>query len=552
MPTTLRRLILPLLLAAAILPYFVDLGGSSIWDANEAYYVETPREMMDRGDYVFPMWNYEPRLNKPVLSYWMVIGLYKMFGVSVGVERIGIAIAGMLIIAAAFVLGGLLSHRRFAWPAALLAATGLAVDPRLFMFARRIFIDMWISAFMVLTLVLFALSERMPERRRLFLVLMYVSAGLGVLTKGPIAVLLPGLVFAAYLLAHGELKRATQMMIPAGILIVLAIVVPWYFQLYQRDGWKYIVSFFVGENVGRFTSGIGQQEPRSWYFYAPVVFGDSLPLSLFLVPAAMLWWRTRERMQTLLWLWIVLIVVFFSFSHDKQDLYIFPIAPAVAALAAAAIVRRDEIPKSVWIASAVLGILVAALGAAILFLFERGGRVYSIEGARAVGLLALGGGIAAFALGASRRVWGAVVSVLITFAAVNWLLVLRVLPDFERYKPVPALSDYLRPMLEPDDRIAHFNVALPSMVYYLRHHVDPYYSPDEFVRAMHSNARVFGMVRADDYALLEPRVADVTCVLHRVPTFDVKLKNILAQRALPEIVLITNRCGEPRPGGQVR
>ena len=59
--------------------------------------------------------------------------------------------------------------------AAWWAAVGLAVSPRLLMFSRRIFIDIWISVFMALTLLFFALSERYPARRRLFLVLMYVS-----------------------------------------------------------------------------------------------------------------------------------------------------------------------------------------------------------------------------------------------------------------------------------------------------------------------------------------------------------------------------------------
>ncbi len=88
-----------LLLSLALCPYFVDLGGSSIWDANEAFYVETPREMMERGDYVNPRFNYEPRINKPVLSYWIVAGFYKAFGVSVGVQRIPIAIGGIVLIA---------------------------------------------------------------------------------------------------------------------------------------------------------------------------------------------------------------------------------------------------------------------------------------------------------------------------------------------------------------------------------------------------------------------------------------------------------------------
>ena len=116
---------------------------------------------------------------------------------------------------------------------------------------------------MAATLMFFALAERYPQRRRLFLALMYVSVGLGVLTKGPVAVALPGLVFLIYLLAHKELRRVTKMMIPAGIAIVLAIVVPWYAALYERDGWTHIASFFVGENLGRFSEGSGSIRPRS-------------------------------------------------------------------------------------------------------------------------------------------------------------------------------------------------------------------------------------------------------------------------------------------------
>ena len=61
-----RCLALFALLAAAILPYFIDLGGSSIWDANEAFYVETPREMLQRGDFISPTFNDQPRLNTSI------------------------------------------------------------------------------------------------------------------------------------------------------------------------------------------------------------------------------------------------------------------------------------------------------------------------------------------------------------------------------------------------------------------------------------------------------------------------------------------------------
>ena len=83
------------------------------------------------------------------------------------------------------------------------------------------------------------------------MLLMYASGGLGVLTKGPVAAALPGLVFGIYLVVHGEWRRVREIMIPAGVVVVLAIVVPWYAALYHRYGWTYITSFFVGENVAR-------------------------------------------------------------------------------------------------------------------------------------------------------------------------------------------------------------------------------------------------------------------------------------------------------------
>jgi hypothetical protein len=146
-----------------------------------------------------------------------------------------------------------------------------------------------------------------------------------------------------------------------------------------------------------------------------------------------------------------------------------------------------------------------------------------------------------------RRVLGAVTVLLAALIAFNWVFVTGVLPSFERYKPVPPLSEFLRDRLQPDDRIAHFNVALPSMVYYLRHRVEPHYSAEGFVDAMRSPERVYGVVSARDYEGMKTSLDGRACVLYRVPTCDVKLKNILARESLPELLLLTNRCEEPVP-----
>jgi 4-amino-4-deoxy-L-arabinose transferase-like glycosyltransferase len=580
-----RRLALFVLLAASILPYFIDLNGSAIWDANEAFYVETPREMIQRGDFVSPTFNYLPRLNKPVLSYWIVAAFYRIFGVSVGVQRLPIALGALAMILTAFLLakagadppagsGG----RDTATESAFWAAAGLAVAPRLMMFGRRIFIDIYISMFMALTLLFFALSERYPERRRLFLLLMYGSVGLGMLTKGPVAAALPALVFAIYLLVHRELGRVREMMIPAGIVVVLAIVVPWYAALYHRYGWTYITSFFVGENIARYTEGIGVETRRGPLFYIPVVFSDSFPWSLCLFGAAGLWladWRAARglaverglktvpdgltyedaarlafRVRTLLWLWVLGIVAFFTFSAAKQDLYIFPIVPAVAALAGLFVARETADgtparPLSLRITAVVIGLLLAVAGVGTLYIFQAAGKVYALDGAAFVGAAAAVGGAVALVLALANRARAALAVVLLSLITLNWAFVIRVLPSFERYKPVPPLSAAIRERLADGDVVAHYNVALPSMVYYLGRHIEILFDRDAFLEMLRGDRRVFAVLSASDYSQLQPTIRTYgveTCVLDRRPTVNIKLKAVLARDPLPEVLLITNRC----------
>ncbi|HXG68337.1 MAG TPA: glycosyltransferase family 39 protein, partial [Blastocatellia bacterium] len=272
-----RRLILFLTLALAVAPYFIGLGASSLWDSNEAFYAGTPREMMESGDYLNPSFNYRPRFNKPPLSYWVVAGFYKVFGVSEWAERLPIALAALALIGAAFLLGRVI----FSPEAGLFAAIAMAAAPRFLMFSRRIMIDVTLAMFMGLTLLFFVLAERRPERRRLYLALMYVSVGLGILTKGPVAAALPAGAFLIYLWAIRDLGRIRRMMLPAGALIVALIVLPWYVAVYWQHGWHYIATFLLKDNLSRYTEPVWGPR-RGIFFYFPVLLGDMFPWSVFL------------------------------------------------------------------------------------------------------------------------------------------------------------------------------------------------------------------------------------------------------------------------------
>ena len=553
------HLVFVALLGAAVTPFFVNLGDSSIWDANEAYYVETPREMIESGDWINPSFNYEPRFNKPVLSYWIVGGLYQVFGVSLVVERAAIAGAAVIMLIAVWFMARASSPQPLA---PLLATLGLAVGPRFFMFSRRIFVDMAVTAMMTLTLLFFVLAERYPSRRRLFLVLMYVSVGLGVLTKGPVAAVIPFLVFTAYLGVHRELGRLREMMIPAGSVIALTIVAPWYVRLYMQHGWTHITAFFIGENIGRFTETIGVQA-RGPEFYIPVLFSDMLPWSLCLPAVVVTWWADRRRepeamsvrIRTLLLLWIAVIVVVFSLSQTKQDLYIFPIVAAVAVLGgdwvARALARRsvrvqaDQAPGR-WFTGTltVIGIVMTLLGAGVLYLFS-GDRTVYIDGTRAAAMIAIVGGLVVAILPWRGRYAVAVSAALLVLIGFNWILAVRALPDFERYKPVVPLTRIIEQRAGPDDVVAHFDVALPSMVYYLRRHIEGGLDEGTFARLLGSDRRVFAVLPEDRYEALKGTFGVETCVIGRHLTSDIRLRSLLEQQPPPEVFLITNRCPAP-------
>jgi len=541
---------LKLLVAASALLLFLGLDASTIWDANEAYYVETPRQMVQSGDYVNPSFNGAPRFNKPVLSYWVVAGFYKVFGVSVWAERVAIAIGALGIAAAAFVIARVTWSLRAAWIAALVILSA----PRVVFFARRIFIDVWVTMFMSLVLMFFVLAEARPQHRRRYLLLMYAAAGLGMLTKGPVAVVLPALAFGLYLLLERRLRDIPRMHLVTGALIVLAIVAPWYGMVYAQHGWDYIREFFIGENLERYSDTYGEQA-RSVFFYIPVLLTELFPWSLFVPvavaqtfrPAVAQAFRPAGALTKLLLCWIAVIVLVFTFSSTKQDLYIFPIAAALAALIAGLLDRAiDGVQPAARYARwtwPVIVVLLLVFGVGLLRLFGAGGSPFFVRGAGVAAGLMLAGAAAVSVYWLRRRAFEAVAALGVTFVAVNYTLVLVSLPDFERFKPVAPLSAAARTR-HPDARVIQYRVALPSMVWYLERPVEEVLDEPVLRARLARDGETLVLLKERDYPAVQALAP--TCIIDRRPLLDVKLREIMAGTALPQMLLVSNRCDRSR------
>ena len=529
-----------LLVASAIL-LFVDLGASTIWDANEAFYVETPRQMVLTGDYVNPSFNGQPRFNKPVLSYWVVAGFYKVMGESVTAERAAIALGTLLLIGATFAIG-----RTLGGPGAGVAsALVIASAPIVMLWSRRIFIDVWFTTFLALALMCYVLAEAHPQRRRRSLVGMYVAIGLAMLTKGPVAIAVPGLALVVHMTLTRTLRDLRVMMIPIGIVIIAAVVAPWYIADYHQHGWTHIHDFFIGENFDRYTETFGIQNRPPW-FYIPVLLSDLTPWSLFLPAALWLAWRERRPDLRLMVVWITMFAGVFTLSKTKQDLYIFPAAPAIAALIGVLIARSIGTGTGLWNDSVgrlarggamLTALILVAFGAFAIQLTWITNAIPNLRQAALVGTVLVAGGVIAGILAFRARLVTVAISLGATAVLVNWLLVLLVMRPFEVFKPVAPMSEWLRGHAN-GAVVAHYKTPLPSMTYYLGRPVTPVFDINAMTSLIDQESSLYVMARPGDIAEIIAHNAVPVCVVdkRKLPVFDAKLSEITSGH-LPEIWL---------------
>lgn len=538
-----------LLLALALPVFFVFLGANSVWDTNEAFYVETPRQMVRSGDYVNPSFNGAPRFNKPVLSYWTVAALYRAFGDSVAVERLGIAAGAVAIVLAAFLIGRAVRGTL----AGLLAALIVATSPRVVWLARKIFIDVYLTTCTSLALAAFVLAQSRPEHRRRYLFLMYAAIGLGVLTKGPVAVAIPALVCLAWLASERRLSDLKGLMLVPGAALVLAIVLPWYVAVYLQHGWTYITSFLFEENLSRYATTAMTPGNRNVTFYLPVLLGELFPWApLMIVPlvgVAAAWRRRsdqRASLERLLWIWIVAFVLIFSFSRTKEDLYIFPVVPAVAALVAVALADafregRTRLLSVLFVFASTLCVLAAG---ALFWLFGPSAGFYSLPEIRPYAVILGLTGAAAGALWLTARRVTAVATLAAGFIALNYVFVGPVLQAVERSKPVPPLARTIAQRAAPDAKLGYFNMGLQSFVYYTDRGRVQDIGIAEQAKAFFYDAREsWAIMGVEEWNAVRALVPGV-CIAdrHSLSIFDARLEEIVNRKPPKDVLLVKNHC----------
>jgi 4-amino-4-deoxy-L-arabinose transferase-like glycosyltransferase len=310
--------------------FFPNLGQRALWEYDEAMHAQVAREMLQRGDWCTPVFNGVNFYDKPVLHFWLVLVSYCALGVNELAARLPAAVMGLC----GTLLVYIWARTLFGCLTAFLSALVLATSVEYVILSQNIIHDLTLSFFISLVLFLFHKASREQGFTKITFICFYAALGCAVLTKGPIGLLLPGLIIFLYLLKTKQWRLVLNRNIFIGAAIFLIIALPWYVIMAQRHP-DYLQAFLIKGNIARFFSrNAGHKEP--FYFYVQMLAAGFFPWTVFIPSALYLHYNNYRASKSADTLFLLLAAVapfiFFSLSRSKLPTYILPVFPALAIL----------------------------------------------------------------------------------------------------------------------------------------------------------------------------------------------------------------------------
>jgi 4-amino-4-deoxy-L-arabinose transferase-like glycosyltransferase len=446
--------------AAALLAAVIALPGLSafaLFDVDEAVFSEATREMVASGDYGTPRYNGANRFDKPILFYWIQAASFRVLGISELSARLPSAIAAILLALACH----LFARRLWGEREALRAAAALVLCPFFLVYSHAAVTDMMLTLFIAASIFAFAAWGDEPDSPagRWGLRLFYVFAALALLTKGLIGVLIPAGTAVWTMILSPDRRRIWKAISPSGILLFLAIAVPWHAAMLSLHGDAFTSAYFGKHHFARYTSVISGHTGPVWY-YLPVLAIGFFPWIARVPEGAAQVWKSRRMSERTLVVWAALVVLFFSFSSTKLPNYVLPAVPALALLAGRARAGR----LAAMSAGAVAALL--AVGAVVAWRMEEVESL-AIRPGLAVAAAAMAGLAVAAWSGARRDPFWRLAP-----AAAAFLLavVFGILPAVNR-RAQGTLRDYAlqaRETLPAGGTLFAFRINAPSVSFYAR------------------------------------------------------------------------------------
>lgn len=367
--------------------YFSGLGVALV-GPDEPRYAQIAREMFDRGDWVTPTLGGFSWFEKPALLYWLQIGSYSIFGVNEFAARLPSAIFGILTIGSLWLIAR--SVRQSGFPAIVVAVTASTLG--LIVFSHGASFDIMVTFPMTAAMVSFFIYDRAKTRPSGNLIergrpkwhipplaAFYFFVGVAVLAKGLIGIVLPyGIVAVYFLMSRRWPNRQLVISLFWGTLVAVVVASTWYLPMYLTHGYAFLDEFFVQHHFQRYTSNkYLHPQPFHFFFWVlPLMTIPWLPFFAAAIIRGLLDLFSRKHAEpesrrstnedaehpesdgpqfpnslsallTFSAAWIMVPLIFFSFSGSKLPGYILPSVPPAVLIACVLI--ADLIARSyIW------------------------------------------------------------------------------------------------------------------------------------------------------------------------------------------------------------
>lgn len=476
-----------------------------LWEPEELRYAEIAREMVVSGDWVVPHLNGKIYPDKPPLYFWMIaVSSLALGGMNEFTVRLPSALAGIGCLVMTYLFGRRLFDERTARLAALL----LLATPFFLWTANEARMDMPMLFFILLALYCLYLNYLRGGQSWGLHVAAYVCMGLGTLTKAPVAIILPLLTMAAYVVWRRDVRYLLKLGLPTGLLICALVILPWLVPACLRAGQDYTHNILFHQTLDRYVEGIRHKAP--FYRYFLVFPADFLPWTLFLPTMLHLvrpggFAAHRDRLMFPVAWWAV-VFVFFSFSSGKRTIYILPLFPAAALWLACvldALLSPSEGTRRRWmtVPLMVTGFLMVA--AAVLAFVPIKAEAEDLAQTLSIAPIVSALSGAGVLLLVRRRNERAALSLLMTaILLVVWAFLIFDMPKINEVKSPRVLCDRLRALVQPPRHLMLYGSERASYSYYWGHVIPWSLDPKEvasFLRT-HQPAFLLSKDKAGDLA----------------------------------------------------
>ena len=371
----LERWAIPGLILAFVVFYLLPLMIHGLWIPDETRYAQIGQDMLHSGNWVAPHFMGLRYFEKPIAGYWMIAIGQAVFGDNLFGVRIASALSTGLSVWLVWLIAGRLwrdPRKRFA-STLIYMSFGLVagqagyanLDPQFTFWVNLSLVAVW-----------FAFDSSTLRARLCAWAVLGLACGMGFMTKGFLAWLLPVLIAVPYALWQRRIKEVLSYG-PLAILVAVAICLPWALAIHHQepDFWQF---FFWNEHIRRF-SAADAQHTQPWWFYLPILLAASLPWAA-LLPNTLIdaCKQRREPVTGFLLLWLLLPLAIFSLSKGKLPTYIMPCLLPLALLMGHAVVSwREQAKGRILRINGLLNVLLAVAGLVGLAYLQLTRAVYS-------------------------------------------------------------------------------------------------------------------------------------------------------------------------------